>query len=187
MKEKILDIAIKQMRSGGYENLNFAEIAEELGTSRANLHHHFKNKEGLATAATEIYINQYTKVLDKLIDSNDGNIHQILRGLEDHLSEFFIGDSTCSGCILSQLLNDHEAPANLRQLALYRLKAELKAIRDQIEKSKINGTLINSEDSERLSFRIMAMMLGIPQMAQLGVNLDQIRANIKGSLVSMIK
>ena len=39
MKDEILKLAQQQMKEGGYENLNFAKIAEDLSTTRANLHH----------------------------------------------------------------------------------------------------------------------------------------------------
>jgi hypothetical protein len=41
MKKKIVDLAIGQMKAGGYENLSFAQIASELSTNRANVHHHY--------------------------------------------------------------------------------------------------------------------------------------------------
>ena len=46
MRAEILKIAEDQMKAGGYEQLNFAVIANDLKTTRANLHYHFKNRDG---------------------------------------------------------------------------------------------------------------------------------------------
>ncbi len=109
MKERILDIAIQQMRSGGYDNLNFANIAAELGTSRANLHHHFKNKEGLGIAATESYIQNEKTFMYGIMQEHDGDIRTILIKLEDHLIEVLSNSGSTNACILSQLTHDSEA------------------------------------------------------------------------------
>ena len=175
------------MRSGGYDNLNFADIAGELNTTRANLHHHFKNKEGLATAATKAYMSEYKENLDELIRNNDGEIVAILTGIENHLVNMFANDSTSSGCIVSQLLNDREAPSGVRQIALDLLQKEVKILSAQLEKAKTNGILNGSAEIEKLSYRIMSMMLGIPQMALLEQDFTKTRKSINGALVSLIE
>lgn len=187
MKERILTIAIRQMRRGGYENLNFADVAEELGTSRANLHHHFKNKIGLATAATQAYIQEQREYLDEIIHTKDGDLPGFLAELEDHLAEMVGSGSSSNGCILSQLLNDREAPPGLRQLALDRLHVEVAAIQTQVEKAKANGTLSSAADAESQALRIMSMMLGIAQMSLIGADLAKVRSSIEGALVAIVE
>ena len=53
MKNAILKRAEQQLMGGGYDKLNFATIARDLNTTRANLHYHFKNKETLAIEVTK--------------------------------------------------------------------------------------------------------------------------------------
>ena len=55
LREDILEKAICQLRRGGYSQLNFASLSKELGTTRANIHYHFSNKENLAKEALETY------------------------------------------------------------------------------------------------------------------------------------
>ena len=187
MKERILTIAIRQMRRGGYDNLNFADIAQELGTSRANLHHHFTNKIGLATAATKAYIQDQREYFDGIISANDGDLSGFLAELEEHMADMVDTGSSSSGCILSQLLNDREAPSDLRQLALDRLQIEVVAIQTRVEKAKADGTLSSSTDAENLAFRIMSMMVGIAQMSLIGADPAKVRSSIEGALVAMVE
>jgi AcrR family transcriptional regulator len=75
-RDKILDTASRLIRAGGYEALNFGTIAEELGITRANIHHHFKNKENLALQA----VNRYSAGLEERFagfkEKHPGNFSQ---------------------------------------------------------------------------------------------------------------
>lgn len=187
MKEKILGIAIRQMKSGGYAHLNFAHIAEELNTTRANLHHHYKNKEGLAVAATERYIQDETATMDEIIRSNDGDIFSILAEIENYIMDFVSRSESCNACICSQLIYESQAPDSLRQLARDRVNAELEDFADQIEKAIKSGTLPESTDVEVLAFRIVATYSGIGQMALVETDKQKLARNVKGALVSILR
>ena len=186
MRDQILNIAIQQMKSGGYENLNFATIAAGLGITRANIHHHFKNKEGLGIAATENYIHNEKTAIDAIFQKHDGDIRTILKMLEDHLIEIVTISGSTNSCILSQLIHDSEAPEVLRKLALERSQEEQILIKNQIEKAKKSGMLENAIDAERLSFRVMATMFGITQMALVQPDKSKLVKGIRGSLVSIL-
>lgn len=187
MREKILDIAIRQMKSGGYENLNFANIAAEIGTSRANIHHHFKNKEGLGFAATESYIQGEKGTMDSILQKHEGDIKTILKMLEEHLIEIVIHSGSSNSCILSQLVHDSEAPEALRKLAIDRSREEEALIEAQIIKSKSNGTLDSAVNEKILAFRVMATMFGITQMALIEPNRGNFAKKIRGALVSLLE
>lgn len=186
MKERILDIAIQQMKSGGYKNLNFANIAAELDTTRANLHHHFKNKEGLGIAATESYIQEQKEIMDDIIHTNDGDIATILKEIENHLIEIASESGSSSACICSQLIHESGVPENLKQLALSRFQAEQKDIETQIEKYKSNAPSAISNDVKTLTFKVMTTMYGIGQMALIESDKKSLVKNIRGSLVSIL-
>lgn len=187
MKEQILELAVRQMKRGGYENLNFADIAAELGTSRANLHHHFKNKEGLGLAATETYIQEQREALDRIIAENQEDIFGLLTAIENHLAEVIVEAAIGDGCIMSQLLDDREAPAHLRQLVLDRLQEEEKAIEAEISKAKKNGSVKHPDSAKVLSWRIMSAMLGVSQMAVLDPSRTRVSQGIKGVLVALVR
>lgn len=187
MKEKIVKIAIKQLSEGGYDNLNFRDIAEELGVTRANLHHHFKNKEGLGIAATEAYIELERTEMNSAIQKHDGDIKSILRHLEDHLIAVFTShDALYTSCLLSQLIHDKFAPAPMRALAIKRIEEETKTIENQIKKAKQTGNLQTTRDEKHLSFQIMATMFGIAKLALIKTSNSKLKQSIKGSLVTLV-
>lgn len=187
MKDQILQIAIRQMMSGGYDNLNFANIADELNTTRANLHHHFKNKEGLGVAATELYIQEQTITFDEIIKTHDGDIFSLLAAVENYLIEFLLGGNSFTACICSQLMYECKAPDKLRQLARNRFNAELNDFEDQVGKAIKNGVLSSSTDIGKLAFQIAATYIGIGQLALVETDKEKLVSNIKGSLVSLVE
>ncbi|MEM9491669.1 MAG: TetR/AcrR family transcriptional regulator, partial [Myxococcota bacterium] len=187
MRKRILEIATRQMKSGGYESLNFGAIAAELNTSRANLHYHFKNKEGLGLAVTVQYIQEEKSQVDDIIHRNDGDIISLLQELEAHLLEIALKNESSSACICSQLLYEFDAPKRLRELAVERIRAEEKDIESQIRKAKKKGTLDDSANVRDISFRIMATMLGVGQLAMVETSKSKLTKSIRGCLVSIVK
>lgn len=182
MKEQILKIAIEQMRSGGYENLNFANIAAQLDTSRANLHHHFKNKEGLGIAATQHYIFHEKAFKDAIFREHSGDIKAILFNLEQQLADVVAQTHAKSSCILSQLVHDGEVPASVRSLAIERYAEEQLQYRQHIVKSIESGKVQHDTDPDALAFKIMAGIFGIIQMGLILKNKQDFYQKVQGTL-----
>ena len=49
-RERILETALFLFRKQGYEATSTREIGEKTGTSKANVYHHFRTKDGLLHA-----------------------------------------------------------------------------------------------------------------------------------------
>ncbi|NVK15361.1 MAG: TetR/AcrR family transcriptional regulator [Rhodobacteraceae bacterium] len=61
--ERILDIAEKAARTGGYNAFSFREIAAEIGIKSASVHYHFPTKEALGEALAKRYSDHFFSVL----------------------------------------------------------------------------------------------------------------------------
>lgn len=186
MKEQIVKIAVQQMQCGGYENLNFANIAAQLGTSRANLHHHFKNKEGLGIAATEHYILHEKLFKEAILRQHDSDIRAILSVLEEQLSDILVNRDVSNSCILSQLVHDGEAPMSVRNLAVERYREEEKQFEEQIQKSKMAGNLPDSVNEKALAFKIMGGIFGMIQMGLIKLDKSDFKRAMRGTLTSYL-
>jgi TetR/AcrR family transcriptional repressor of nem operon len=55
MREQIKSLAVDLLVQHGYRGFNFRDIAEGLGTTRANLHYHFGNKDRLVLEVLDEY------------------------------------------------------------------------------------------------------------------------------------
>lgn len=58
MRQRIKVVAEELLVKHGYRGLSFGQISEILGTTRANLHYHFGNKDGLVEDVLETYANR---------------------------------------------------------------------------------------------------------------------------------
>lgn len=56
MRDEIKTVAARLLIMKGYRGLRFGDIAEELGTTRANIHYHFGTKENLVEEVIEEYL-----------------------------------------------------------------------------------------------------------------------------------
>ncbi|MEM9271901.1 MAG: TetR/AcrR family transcriptional regulator [Cyanobacteria bacterium P01_F01_bin.143] len=187
MKSKILDIAIQQMKKGGYDNLNFAHIASDLSTTRANLHHHFKNKEGLALAATETYLESQMQIVGAILLKHHGDILSIATELEEYLIKTIKDNGSYNSCICTQLIRDYGLPESLKLIATDHFKKMENTFENQIEISQKNGNLKSKEDPKRLAFKLMNNILGIYQYALIEENQEELFKYTKGSLKSILE
>lgn len=186
MKEKIVSIAVRLMREGGYNNLNFSVIANELSTTRANLHHHFTNKEGLAEAALQAYLDSEKLRLETVLMEQDGNLPAILSSFEHHLIEMARKRGKHSACIGSQLLRDNATPSKLKEMTARQFRSEAEAIHLQVKKHIAAHPNPHHTSSEALTFRIVSVMHGIDMMGLIEYDEDRLVSQIKGSMVALL-
>jgi TetR/AcrR family transcriptional repressor of nem operon len=187
MKEQILELAQIQMKSGGYDNLNFAKIAESLSTTRANLHYHFKNKESLAIEATQFYIQQSFDEMKVIAQKNQGDFPGFLKGLENHFIKELTENDKCCGCVCAQIVQDKEAPDSLVKLATAHFEEMISMLKMMIEQSQEKGILQQSFDAERMATFCGSIMMGMSQLGMIyGKDKDFIK-RIEGSLTEWIE
>ncbi|MEM6581707.1 MAG: TetR/AcrR family transcriptional regulator [Pseudomonadota bacterium] len=185
MRDKIISLAVEQLRAGGYKAVNFAVIADRLDTTRANLHHHFKNKEGLGIEATKAYLRDEEAAIEHILGQNEDDLHGFLKGLELHLIELVTTSVVQNPCVMSQILNDVEAPESLRKLVLVRCEEEQKTIEQQFSKARGKVALPEDRSDESLSYAVMATMFGIMQMGYASSDPNVMASYIEGAITSI--
>ncbi len=62
----ILDIAERLAQTRGYNGFSYADIAAELGVTKASLHYHFPSKESLGSALIERYEAVFGSALESI-------------------------------------------------------------------------------------------------------------------------
>jgi TetR/AcrR family transcriptional repressor of nem operon len=58
MKDEIKTVSIELLLRHGYQGFRFRDVAEQLGTTRANIHHHYGNKANLCEEVIVDYVDQ---------------------------------------------------------------------------------------------------------------------------------
>jgi TetR/AcrR family transcriptional repressor of nem operon len=70
--QRILDIAEQLVQSRGYNGFSYADIAGELGITKASLHYHFASKAELGEALIERYSARFTEALERIDGTTSG-------------------------------------------------------------------------------------------------------------------
>jgi TetR/AcrR family transcriptional repressor of nem operon len=64
--ERILDIAERLVQTRGFNNFSYADIATELGVTKASLHYHFPGKAELGQALITRYAERFSAALRQI-------------------------------------------------------------------------------------------------------------------------
>ena len=71
-RSRILDVAERLVQRRGFNGFSYADVASELGVSKASLHYHFAGKAELGEALIERYAVRFAEALEE-IDGRGGN------------------------------------------------------------------------------------------------------------------
>jgi TetR/AcrR family transcriptional repressor of nem operon len=69
---RILDISERLVQSRGFNGFSYADVASELGITKASLHYHFRGKAELGEALIGRYAARFAEAL-RAIDARDGD------------------------------------------------------------------------------------------------------------------
>lgn len=183
MREQIIEIAEKQMLDGGYENLNFAGIASQLGITRASIHYHFQNKETLALKAAEKFAVEREAEVEKIASLYSDNFPKFVSALEAYFFSF-ARKSNLSTCLCSQILRQSDAPDVLFELAQNHM-FKLRDVCEQVVKNSLSTGKLSSKFSAGLISKELTLIIGgINMTAQLFRRNPELAEKELGSVLS---
>jgi TetR/AcrR family transcriptional repressor of nem operon len=92
--QRILDVAERLVQSRGYNGFSYADIAKELGITKASLHYHFAGKAELGEALIERYGARFAEALTS-IDSTIPDSLAKLHAYASLYADVLRGDRMC--------------------------------------------------------------------------------------------
>lgn len=187
MKQQILEIAQNQMKAGGYGNLNFAQIADALSTTRANLHHHFRHKQGLGIAATQSYISSSLEFIAALAQKNAGDFSGYITDIEGIVIASIERGGRQGGCICSQIIREEDVPFELLNLSHEFFMKKLEIMKTVIVESQERGTITKNVDSYQLATFASTIIMGMTQMALASDKPKEYAASMKGQMAKWVQ
>ncbi|MBV8952970.1 MAG: TetR/AcrR family transcriptional regulator [Solirubrobacterales bacterium] len=98
--ERILDIAERLVQVRGFNNFSYADIATELGITKASLHYHFPGKAELGQALIARYAQRFSDALER-IDRDLPDAHAKLEAYANLYAEVLRGKRMCMCGILA--------------------------------------------------------------------------------------
>jgi TetR/AcrR family transcriptional regulator, transcriptional repressor for nem operon len=91
---QILDVAERLVQERGFNGFSYADVARELGLTKAALHYHFAGKAELGDALIERYARRFAEALDE-VDGRDVDAVEKLRAYAQLYAEVFRDDRMC--------------------------------------------------------------------------------------------
>jgi TetR/AcrR family transcriptional repressor of nem operon len=76
-RAQVLDVAERFVQTRGYNGFSYADVAAEVGVTKASLHYHFAGKAELGAALIERYAARFFEALAR-IDGEDGDARRKL-------------------------------------------------------------------------------------------------------------
>ncbi len=98
--ERILDIAERLVQTRGFNSFSYADIAAELGITRASLHYHFPGKAELGEALISRYAERFYEAL-RQIDREAPDARAKLEAYAELYAEVLRGKRMCMCGILA--------------------------------------------------------------------------------------
>jgi TetR/AcrR family transcriptional repressor of nem operon len=92
--QRILDVAEQLVQRRGYNGFSYADIASELGITKASLHYHFASKADLGEALINRYSARFTEALER-IDITHSGAHAKLNAYADLYADVLREDRMC--------------------------------------------------------------------------------------------
>jgi len=91
---RILDVAERLVQARGFNGFSYADVAEELGISKAALHYHFPGKAELGEALMERYAARFAEAL-VAVDATEPDAHEKLRAYARLYADVFQDERMC--------------------------------------------------------------------------------------------
>ena len=98
--ERILDIAERLVQVRGFNNFSYADIATELGITKASLHYHYPGKAELGQALISRYSERFSEALEQ-IDRDLPDARAKLEAYANLYAEVLRGKRMCMCGILA--------------------------------------------------------------------------------------
>jgi TetR/AcrR family transcriptional regulator, transcriptional repressor for nem operon len=92
--ERCLDSAERLVQTRGFNSFSYADIAAELGVTKASLHYHFPGKAELGYALIERYSERFSAALQR-IDAESADVREKLDAYAGLYAGVLRGDRMC--------------------------------------------------------------------------------------------
>ncbi len=153
----ILDIAERLVQRRGYNGFSYADVAAELGITKASLHYHFPGKAELGESLIVRYADRFAKALND-IDAGAAPAGDKLRAYCGLYRNVLTEQRMC---LCGMLAAEYETlPDRMRQAVIGFLDDNQAWLAALLEEGRAAGSLSFSGDSDQAARSILAALEG---------------------------
>jgi TetR/AcrR family transcriptional regulator, transcriptional repressor for nem operon len=153
----ILDIAERLVQRRGFNGFSYADIAAELGITRASLHYHFAGKAELGASLITRYASRFADALSEI----DARVDPAAHKLEAYCAIYRGVLSEHRMCLCGMLAAEYETlPDPMRQAVVEFLDHNLQWLSELLEGGRAAGDLRFADPSDQAARSIVAALEG---------------------------
>jgi TetR/AcrR family transcriptional regulator, transcriptional repressor for nem operon len=161
--ERILDIAERLVQVRGFNNFSYADIATELGITKASLHYHYPGKAELGQALLTRYTDRFSAALEQ-IDRDLPDARAKLEAYADLYAEVLRGKRMCMCGILAA--EYPTLPKPMRTAVIGFFDENQKWLAQVLAEGKTDHTLKYSSDPKDVAQGILSTLEGAMLVAR---------------------
>lgn len=161
--ERALDIAERLVQVRGFSNFSYADIAAELGITKASLHYHYPGKAELGQALITRYAERFSQALDA-IDRDVPNAPAKLAAYADLYAGVLRNERMCMCGILAA--EYQTLPEAMRSEVIRFFDENQKWLATVLRKGKAAGTLSYQGRAEDVAQGILSTLEGAMLVAR---------------------
>ena len=161
--ERVLDIAERLVQIRGFSNFSYADIATELGITKASLHYHFPGKAELGQALITRYSERFDQALHD-IDRDLPNAHSKLEAYADLYAGVLRNERMCMCGILAA--EYQTLPDAMRSEVIRFFDENQKWLAKVLKEGKRDRTLTFSGRAEDVAQGILSTLEGAMLVAR---------------------
>jgi TetR/AcrR family transcriptional regulator, transcriptional repressor for nem operon len=161
--ERVLDIAERLMQVRGYSNFSYADIATELGITKASLHYHYPGKAELGHALITRYAERFNAALEE-IDRDQSDARTKLEAYADLYAGVLRNERMC---MCGMLAAEYPTLPGAMQAEVVRFLDENQTwLARQLKAGKADGTLTYTGRAEDVAQGILSTLEGAMLVAR---------------------
>jgi TetR/AcrR family transcriptional regulator len=152
--QRILRIAAPLFAAKGFNGVSINDIAEAVGSSKANIFHHFPNKQALYLAAIASACETFRGELGKAADETDAGGHRLRAIAGRHLAQL-VGDPDSARLIQREVLAGDKGQDRARIAGI--LHQNFGLLVDKIEREQAGGRVRADADPALVALTVIAL------------------------------
>jgi len=158
-RAQILEAAVVQASTAGFESLTIGTLAEKIGMSKSGLFAHFGSKEELQIAALDEAARRFTEQVFMPAMKAPRGLKRV-RALFDHWISWPQRASLPGGCPVDQATREYQhQPGAMRDATLERQKLLDRELSKAVQMAVDNGELAKDTDARQFAFDMMGIIL----------------------------
>jgi len=161
--QRILDIAERLVQVRGFNNFSYADIATELGITKASLHYHFPGKAELGQALVTRYGERFSEALDR-IDSDLPDARSKLEAYANLYAEVLRGKRMCMCGILAA--EYQTLPQSMREAVIDFFDEQQRWLAAVLTRGRADGTVKFAGSPEDAAQGILSTLEGAMLVAR---------------------